>query len=170
MNILYWWFQFHSQITFFFHLSIISRVLTKKKAWKEKWERNQQYEIFNYRIFLHKKIFGKYCHLHNQQKKFEKIFTKYTYIQKMTNLQETRVLSRDWDKWEKEQFRVITKVRQITEIIQLSWAQYPARYLNGSADRWYISKSTAQHKTAFKWVQILLTVELSLKMGRLDGS
>ena len=72
MNILYWWFQFHSQITFFFHLSIISRVLTKKKAWKEKWERNQQYEIFNYRIFLHKKIFGKYCHLHNQQKNSKK--------------------------------------------------------------------------------------------------
>ena len=71
-NILYWWFQFHSQITFFFTISIISRVLTKKIAWKEKWERNQQYEIFNYRIFLHKKIFSKYCHLHNQQKNSKK--------------------------------------------------------------------------------------------------
>ena len=65
-------FSFFPKYHFFFHLSIISRVLTKKMARKEKWERNQQYEIYNYRIFLHKKIFGKYCHLHNQQKNSKK--------------------------------------------------------------------------------------------------
>ena len=62
----------HTYNIFFSLIYYFQSFNQKKIAWKEKWEQNQQYEIFNYRIFLHKKIFGKYCHLHNQQKNSKK--------------------------------------------------------------------------------------------------